>query len=205
VKLVVGLGNPGAAYAGSPHNAGFEVADALAQRAGVAFRESKRFRAALARGELAGEPVVLMKPLTYMNASGEAVGDWLRWHRMTVADLVVLYDDVDLEPGRLRIRARGGSGGHKGLASVIQHAGADAFVRVRLGVGRGDGEREDVIAHVLRPLTGARREAAAAMVGEAADAVEMILRQGVDRAMNRFNTVASTDEKTESTKQECGH
>lgn len=203
MKLVVGLGNPGAAYAGSPHNAGFEVVDKLAQRAGAGWRENKRFRAALAKGELAGEPVVLMKPLTFMNASGEAVGAWLRWHRMTATDLVVLLDDVDLEPGRLRIRARGGSGGHKGLASVIQHAGSDAFVRVRLGVGRGDGEREDVIAHVLRPLTGARRETASAMVEEAADAVEMILRQGVDRAMNRFNTVAGTAEKTESKKQEC--
>ncbi len=177
----------------------------LAQRAGVAFRESGRFRAALAKGELAGETVVLMKPLTFMNASGEAVGAWLRWHRMTADDLVVLLDDVDLEPGRLRIRARGGSGGHKGLASVIQHAGSDAFVRVRLGVGRGDVAREDVVAHVLRPLTGARRETASAMVMEAADAVEMILRQGVDRAMNRFNTVAGAAEKTESKEQECGH
>lgn len=205
MKLVVGLGNPGAAYAGSPHNAGFAVVDVLARRAGAGFRESGRFRAALAKGELAGEPVVLMKPLTFMNASGEAVGAWLRWHRMTEADLLVLLDDVDLEPGRLRIRARGGSGGHKGLASVIQHTGSDVFVRVRLGVGRGDGEREDVIAHVLRPLTGVQRETAAATVAEAADAVEMILRQGVDRAMNRYNTVAGADEKTESKKQESGH
>ncbi len=205
MKLVVGLGNPGAAYAGSPHNVGFEVVDRLAQRAGMDVRESRRFRAALAKGELAGEAVVLMKPLTFMNASGEAVGAWLRWRRMTAADLVVLLDDVDLEPGRLRIRARGGSGGHKGLASVIQHTGSDAFVRVRLGVGRGDDEREDVVAHVLRPLTGTRRETVSAMVDEAADAVEMILKQGVDRAMNRFNTVADAVEKTESKKQECGH
>ncbi len=205
MKLVVGLGNSGQGYAGSPHNVGFEVVEKLAQRAGLAFRESRRFRAALAKGELAGDAVVLMKPLTFMNASGEAVGAWLRWHRMTAADLVVLLDDVDLEPGRLRIRARGGSGGHKGLASVIEHTGSDAFVRVRLGVGRGEGEREDVIAHVLRPLTGTRRETASAMVMEAADAVELILRQGVDRAMNRFNTVANVDETAESKKQESGH
>jgi len=201
VKLVVGLGNPGAAYAGSPHNAGFDVVDVLATRIGVAFRENKRFRAALAKGTLAGEAVVLMKPLTFMNASGEAVGAWLRWHRMSAADLMVVLDDVDLEPGRLRIRAKGGTGGHKGLASVIQHVGADAFARVRLGVGRGAGD-EDVVAHVLRPMTGARREASLGLAIVAADAVEMILTQGVDRAMNRYNVVSGPDEKTECKEQE---
>jgi PTH1 family peptidyl-tRNA hydrolase len=194
VKLLVGLGNPGTEYAGSPHNAGFEVVDELADRAGMVFRSSTRFRADVAKGELAGMPVVLMKPLTFMNASGEAVGAWLRWHRLSVSDVVVLLDDVDLELGRLRIRAKGGSGGHKGLASVIQHTGSDQIVRVRLGVGRGHDENEDVVAHVLRPLKGERRKAASVMVVTAADAVEAILRQGVDRAMNRFNAVAGKTE-----------
>jgi peptidyl-tRNA hydrolase, PTH1 family len=198
VKLVVGLGNPGAAYEGSPHNVGFAAADVLAQRMGASFRESSRFRAAVAKGVLAGEPVAVMKPLTFMNASGEAVGAWMRWNRLTVADLVVVLDDVDLELGRLRIRQRGGSGGHKGLASVVLHAGSDAFVRVRLGVGRGmTAPGEDVVAHVLRPFRGAQLETATAMAGRAADAVEAMIEFGVERAMNRYNTVAAAGEKTE--------
>jgi PTH1 family peptidyl-tRNA hydrolase len=196
VKLVVGLGNPGAEYEGSPHNAGFAVVDELARRAGAGFRGSSRFRAAVARGALAGEPVALMKPLTFMNASGEAVGTWLRWHRMDVSDLVVVVDDADLEPGRLRIRLKGSSGGHKGLESVILHAGTDVFVRVRIGVGRGAGD-QDMISHVLRPLGGEERERAAEAVARAAEAVEAILKLGVERAMSRYNAVAGTDEKAE--------
>lgn len=196
MKLVVGLGNPGAAYEGSPHNAGFAVADALARRAGVIFRESPRFRSAVAKGELADEPVTLMKPLTYMNASGEAVGAWLRWHRAVVSDLIVVVDDADLGPGWLRIRSKGSSGGHRGLDSIILHTGSDAFVRVRIGVGHGAGDR-DMISHVLSPLAGLERERAAAAVGRAAEAVEAILKWGVERAMNRYNAAPGTDEKTE--------
>ncbi len=192
---MVGLGNPGAAYDGSPHNAGFAAVDELARRAAVRFRENPRFRAAVAKGELAGTPVTLMKPQTFMNASGEAVGAWLRWHRVEVSDLVVVLDDADLEPGRLRIRTKGSSGGHKGLASVILHTGSDAFIRVRIGVGHGAGD-QDMIAHVLRPLSGEGREQAQAAADRAAEAVESILTWGVERAMTRFNAAPGTDERT---------
>lgn len=196
MKLLAGLGNPGAEYAGSPHNAGFAVVEELARRAGAVFRMSSRFRAAVAKGTLAGESVTLMKPLTYMNASGEAVASWLRWHRLDVSDLMVMSDDADLEPGRLRIRAKGSSGGHKGLESVILHTGSDAFVRVRIGVGRGSAG-QDMISHVLRPLTGAEQEQMASSSVRAAEAVEAILRWGVERAMSRYNSVVGMGEKTE--------
>lgn len=205
MKLIVGLGNPGTAYVGSPHNAGFEAVDQLAERFGCEFQGSRKFKSDLAKVDVNGDAVTLMKPLTFMNLSGEAVGPWLRWHRLGVDALVVLLDDVDLPLGRLRIRPKGGSGGHNGLTSVIQHVGSNAFVRVRLGVGRGEGEQDDVIKHVLRPLTGPRREAASLMVERAADAVAMILGDGVERAMNRFNAIAGGADKTESQKQESGH
>lgn len=201
MKLLVGLGNPGATYERSPHNAGFEVMDALAAKANLSFRENRRFRSALAKGTLAGNDVVFMKPLTFMNASGEAVGHWMRWHRLDASDLVVVYDDADLELGRLRIRKQGSSGGHNGLTSVIQHVASDQFVRIRIGIGRGTGDR-DMISHVLRPLSGQDGILLQGGVERAVEAVQEILRRGVDQAMNRFNAAPQMDDKAESKKQE---
>lgn len=191
---MAGLGNPGAEYAGSPHNAGFDVVDELSRRMACTFRDQSRFRAALAKGELVDESVVLMKPLTYMNASGEAVGTWMRWHRLDETSLIVVLDDADLELGRLRIRTKGSCGGHKGLASVIQHMGTDAFTRIRIGVGHGSGG-QNMISHVLRPLSGEDREGVSAAVVRAAEAVEEILMRGAERAMNRFNASPEVNEK----------
>ena len=188
VKLVVGLGNPGKKYEGTPHNVGFTAVEGLAQQCGCRFRRSLRFRAHTAKATIGSEAVLLVKPQTFMNLSGEAVGGLLRYHKATPADVIVLLDDVDLEVGRIRIRPQGGSGGHKGLASIIQHIGTGDFVRIRMGVGRGAGTA-DVVSHVLSPIASAQRDRVGSMTGRAADAVREILELGVDSAMNHFNSV----------------
>ena len=186
MKVIVGLGNPGRQYARTPHNVGFMVADAVAERLSATFRGSLRFDAQLAEGTWGGERLLLVKPQTYMNNSGTAVATVLRYRGVEPANLVVVLDDADLPAGRLRIRAAGSSGGHRGLASVIDHVGTDAFPRVRIGIGRapaGGG----LVDQVLRSLSEAERESLEPIVGRAADAALCIVDSGVDAAMNRFN------------------
>lgn len=193
--LIAGLGNPGRRYEGTPHNVGFDVLDELAQRLGVSFRDASRFRSLVASGvDLEGQQVVLLKPMTFMNASGEAIGRWMRYYKVALAQLVIVYDDADLPLGRIRIRPSGGSGGHNGLRSVIQHAGDEGFVRVRLGIGRRN-EAGSMIAHVLQPFGGQDRVVVEAMVKRAADAVACMAAQGTEQAMNRFNQAVLQDEQ----------
>jgi len=187
VKVVVGLGNPGKQYVGTPHNVGFAAVERLAERFGCQFKKRLRFKAEVAKTTIGTEAVVLVKPQTFMNLSGDAVGSVLRYHKVPEADLIVLLDDVDLELGRIRIRPGGGSGGHKGLTSVMQHVGSGDFVRIRMGVGRGVGET-DVVSHVLSPFASAHRDCVGRMIERIADAVSDILESGVDSAMNRFNS-----------------
>ena len=189
VKVVVGLGNPGKKYDGTPHNVGFSAVERLAERSDCQFRSGTRFKAEVAKTTMGSEAVMLVKPQTFMNLSGDAVGALLRYHKVPAANLIVVLDDVDLELGRIRIRPSGGSGGHKGLTSVIQHVGTGEFVRIRMGVGRGIGTA-DVVSHVLSPFASAHRDSVGSMIERAADAVCEILESGVDSAMNRFNSVA---------------
>lgn len=186
MKVVVGLGNPGREYQHTRHNAGFEVVDVLAERHGGAFRESLRFHAAIAEVRIGSEPVLLVKPLTFMNSSGEAVAQILRKRGLGPEALVVVVDDVDLELGRLRIREKGSPGGHNGLKSVQACLGSDAYVRVRVGVGRPRDGRE-MVGHVLSRYAPDEREAAEAVILRAADAVEVMLGEGLAKAMNGFN------------------
>lgn len=186
--MVVGLGNPGEDYVSTRHNAGFEVVERLARRAGVSWRRSRQAVALCAAADLPGAGrVLLVKPLTYMNASGEAVAALARWHRLRPADIAVVYDDVDLPLGAVRVRARGGSGGHRGMASVIEHLGDEGIPRVRVGIGRGRGDR-DTVAHVLSRFEDDERPVAEAAMDRAAAAVTALLTRGVERAMNEFNT-----------------
>lgn len=189
MKIVVGLGNPGLKYAGTPHNVGFEAIDLLAERCGSQFKSSTRFRALVAEAAIGGGRIMLVKPQTFMNLSGEAVGALMRFYKVDAANLIVLFDDVDLEVGRLRIRPTGGTGGHKGVASIIQHVGTEKFVRVRMGVGRGIGAG-DVVSHVLRKFAACHRESVDGMIERAVDAVYTILESGVEVAMNSFNSTA---------------
>lgn len=184
--VVVGLGNPGRQYADTPHNAGFRVVDAVARRTGAAWHESRRFSARTVKTELDGCRILLVQPLTFMNASGVAVGAILRCNGAAPSDMIVVLDDADLEAGLLRIRKKGGSGGHRGLQSILETVGSDAFTRVRVGIGRDPG-REDLVGHVLRPVSGAARELFDGTVERAAEAVCCIVREGIDAAMNRFN------------------
>jgi PTH1 family peptidyl-tRNA hydrolase len=186
VNLVVGLGNPGRQYVRTPHNAGFRVVDELARRLGGTLRESGRFEAAVLKTDLEGKRVVLAQPLTFMNNSGAAVGAILRCNGIAPSDMIVVLDDADLEAGVLRLRPKGGSGGHRGLQSILETVGTDAFVRVRVGIGRDPG-RENLVSHVLRPLSGEAKDVFDQAVAKAADAVACILREGADAAMNRFN------------------
>jgi peptidyl-tRNA hydrolase, PTH1 family len=186
VKVIVGLGNPGKRYADTPHNVGFDVADELADRFQARFRRSLRFKARIAQGTHGRETLLLVKPQTYMNNSGEAVGAVVRYRKLEVSDTVVIVDDADLGLGRLRIRPGGGSGGHRGLQSIIRHLGSDTFARVRVGIGRRR-PGEQLTAHVLSPFAKQEREQVARTVQRAADAVQLLLEEGVDAAMNDFN------------------
>jgi len=183
--LIVGLGNPGVEYASTPHNLGFLAVDRLAELVGtrVVRPEAKSL---LGLGTLAGLPVALAKPQTFMNASGLAVRELLERFELAPERLIVLVDDVALPWGMLRIRTSGTAGGHNGLASIIGALGSSNFIRVRMGIGP-DEPVADLAAYVLRPMRKAELERAAASVEAAAEAVRMILTEGVGRAMARFN------------------
>ena len=185
MKVIAGLGNPGAGYVNTPHNVGFEVVDLLAARLGATWKGSSGFKALLARVHQTRGPLLLAKAQTYMNLSGTSIAPLLRYFDGAPAELAVVLDDADLPLGRLRIRASGGSGGHRGLASIIEALGTGEFVRVRLGVGREDSG--DLVDHVLRKFSPDDEVTAKTMVCAAADAVECLLTEGLDEAMNRFN------------------
>ena len=186
LKIVAGLGNPGTAYARTPHNAGFGVLDLLADRLQGAWREQARMKACLARVRAEGAELLLAKPQTFMNLSGESVGALLRYYNVAPADLVVVADDADLPAGRVRVRPEGGAGGHRGLLSVIDACGTEAFARVRVGIGRG-ATGEALIEHVLGRLAPGEEAAVQQAMSVAAEAVLCLVAQGVDAAMNRFN------------------
>ena len=192
MKVIVGLGNPGRRYRSTPHSVGFEVLDELAERLGVRLRSNFRFNARLSRAVVDGNDLLLMKPQTYMNNSGTAVAAVLRYHRLETSDMIVVVDDADLELGRLRIRAKGSSGGHKGLGSVAEAAGGGNFIRVRLGIGRGNAE-QDLVTRVLSRFASEERAKMDDTVKRAADAVLAIVRNGLDRAMNEFNKEADVE------------
>ncbi len=185
MRLIVGLGNPGPEYAWTPHNLGFLVVDRLAE-AGRIRVERPEAKAYIGRGQLVGQQVLLAKPQTSMNVSGLAVRELLRRFECDPAEMIAIYDDVALPWGYLRIRERGSAGGHKGLRSLIGALGSDEFVRVRLGV-EPEHPVGDLAAYVLSPMSQDELEIAAEMVEQAAEAVQVILAEGVERAMNRFN------------------
>jgi PTH1 family peptidyl-tRNA hydrolase len=182
VKLIVGLGNPGAKYGGTRHNIGFAVADELARRAGAGF-ETAPAEALMARWRQQDSLVV--KPLTFMNLSGQAVGGLLRYFKIDPVDLLVIADEVQLPLARLRARPRGSAGGHNGLKSIIAHVGEE-FSRLRIGVGRGD-MRRDLADHVLSSFDIDERDEVERMTARAADAAEMFISSGIAAVMNGFN------------------
>ena len=184
--LLVGLGNPGTQYENTRHNVGFLVADELAERQNAPIQRLK-FKALTNLLTISGEKVLVMKPVTYMNLSGEAVRQAVDFYKIPPERVLVVSDDTALAVGRLRIRKGGSAGGHNGLKNIIQHLGTDQFPRVRVGVGEKPHPDYDMADWVLGKLQGEDKKVIDGAVKRAADAVECLLKEGPDRAMNRFN------------------
>lgn len=185
MKLIAGLGNPGKEYEGTRHNAGFMALDALADRMGVSV-ETKKFKGLLGQGFLAGEKVLLVKPQTYMNLSGECLRAVMDFYKIEPEDVLVLFDDVSLDVGQLRIRKKGSAGGHNGIKSIIAHLGTMDFPRVKIGVGEKP-TKMDLADYVLGHFPAEERRTMTEAAKEAAKAVECILADGADAAMNVYN------------------
>ena len=185
MKLVAGLGNPGGQYRGTRHNVGFEVVDLLARRHGLAF-ESAPADAVLAKWRTNGEVVLVAKALTFMNLSGPAIAELVRYYRVSLADLLIVSDDVNLPLGRLRLRPGGSEGGHNGLRSVADALGTVDYPRLRIGVGRGDAQR-DLADHVLARFENDELSGIEGAIARAADAVEAWIQQGFEAVMNAYN------------------
>jgi peptidyl-tRNA hydrolase, PTH1 family len=185
MRLIVGLGNPDPEYQWTPHNLGFMAVDELANRGSIRV-ERPEGKALVGRGKLAGEEVVLAKPQTYMNLSGTSVRELLAKYELDIGDLLVMWDEAQLPLGVIRIQPDGSAGSHNGAKSVIGSLGTQSFARLRLGCAP-DHPLSSRKEYVLRPMKKAELEVAAEMIGEAGDAVEMMLAQGIDAAMTKYN------------------
>ena len=183
--MIVGLGNPGRKYAANRHNVGFHCLDALAEAHGLTF-DKKQGKSELAMGRVAGQRAILVKPQTYVNSSGEAVGAVARFYKVSPGDVIVIYDDLDLPQGTIRLRPRGSSGGHNGIKSIIDHLGTQAFPRVRVGIGRPPGRMEPK-DYVLQDMGDEERERMQDVCTRVVSALEMTIREGIRAAMNQYN------------------
>lgn len=193
MKLIVGLGNPGRAYALSRHNIGFRCINHLARRYSIPLRHNQ-CRAQTGKGEIAGVPVLLAKPKTFVNLSGEAISRLMQKHPISVEDVIVIHDDLDLPLGRLRIRKGGSSGGHKGINSIIAAIGSKDFYRIKVGIGRPVGpdgmpttDEKIIVDYVLGNFTPEEEKALKPVIDRVAEAIECLLTEGLNAAMNRFN------------------
>ncbi len=183
--IIAGLGNPGSQYENTRHNAGFRVMDILADRMGILIEE-KKHKALCGRGVLEGQKVILLKPQTFMNASGESIRAAADFYKAEPEEVLVVYDDISLEPGQLRIRAKGSAGGHNGMKNIIAHLGTQEFPRVKVGIGEKP-KGMDLADYVLSRFSKGEQELMDQAFKEAADAVAVILGQGIEPAMNQFN------------------
>ena len=185
--LVAGLGNPGAQYAQTRHNAGFLVVEHLAETRRGSWTEERKFRSRVARVEVGGRKVFLCQPLTFMNLSGEAVASLAEYYKIPPDQVLVVVDDADLPFGQIRLRASGSSGGHHGLESVEQQLGSREYPRLRVGIGRTDRNLREITSHVLGRFTPAEGDLLGKVLGRAALQVECFITQGVMKAMSQFN------------------
>lgn len=191
MKILCGLGNPGTEYEKTRHNVGFMVCDILSARHGISF-SSKKFSGWFAGGTIFGEKILLLKPLTYMNRSGQSVGPAVHFYKLLTSDLVVIHDDVDLALGRVKIKVGGGTAGHKGLRSLVDSLADENFIRIRVGVGRPADSRMDIADFVLSKLSSGEETLFRSSLDQACDAVEAVIKDGPISAMNEFNRI--TDE-----------
>ena len=195
MRLIVGLGNPGRRYRDTPHNAGFLVCDRFAEGHHMG-EASTKFQGSFRRGRFGRHDVALLKPETYMNLSGESVAEAVRYLPIEGEDVILVFDDMDLPSGRIRIRPGGGAGGHNGIQSVIDHLGTRDFPRVRVGVGRPP-QKGGAVRHLLGKLLSENRKTFLDTVDLAVAALDTVLEEGVDEAMNRYNGVWVIDPKEE--------
>lgn len=185
MKIIVGLGNPTNEYKDTRHNAGFMAIDAIADRHNISV-DTKKHKALIGKGIIEGEKVILAKPQTYMNLSGESVREIIDFYKCDACDLIILYDDIYLDVGKLRIRKKGSAGGHNGVKNIILHTGTDVFDRIRIGVGKKP-DKYDLVDYVLGHFSNEDKVLMAGGAKDACDAVECIIRDGADKAMNKFN------------------
>ena len=183
--LIAGLGNPGPDYRDNRHNIGFMVVDTLAKTSSISIRRVQ-FRALTGKGTLAGEPAILAKPQTYMNDSGQAVAPLMRFYKIPHERLLVVHDDLDLPFGTLRLRPSGGTGGQRGMESIVSQLGTRQFARLRVGIGRPPG-RMDPRDYVLHPFEGSEQEMLSEICQTAVEAIHLFIKDGIEKAMNEFN------------------
>jgi peptidyl-tRNA hydrolase, PTH1 family len=187
--LLVGLGNPGAKYDRTRHNIGFDLIDLLAKRWQINLCEQRRFQGMVGEGlAVAGQKVRLLKPLTFMNNSGQSIRAVMDWYKLTPQEVFVIYDEKDLPVGRLRLRLNGSAGGHNGMKSAIAHLGTQDFPRLRIGIGSPSTAQKETISHVLGRFAPDEQKAIAEVLELSADAIEVMLRHGLEKAMNTYNS-----------------
>ena len=191
--IIAGLGNPGAQYAGTRHNVGFACIDELADQYNISVDTSKH-KGLIGKGVIEGQKVILVKPMTYMNNSGECIREVMDYYKADIDDLIVIFDDISLEPGRLRLRPKGSAGGHNGLKNIIAHLGTDGFARIKMGVGNKP-EGYDLADYVLGHFTGGERKIMDECIAAAVEAAVTMMEKGPDEAMNRFNGKRAGGEK----------
>lgn len=184
--IIVGLGNPDGKYAGTRHNIGFDVITYLSDKYNISLSKTG-FKSKLGQGFIDGEKVLLMKPQTYMNLSGEAVGEAVNFYKVDVAtELIIIQDDIDLEPGNIRIRSKGSAGGHNGIKSIISHVGGNEFIRIKIGVG-GKPQGRDLADHVLSGFDRDTEPLIRKVIEKAGEAIVISMKDGAEAAMNKYN------------------
>ena len=191
MRLIAGLGNPGRNYRWTRHNMGFLLLEELAGKHAIELNK-KGLKAVYGRGRIGNVDAVLAEPQTFMNLSGEAVGGLLRFFKIPPEDLIVIHDDLDLPFGTIRIRLRGGHGGHKGIQSILQHVGSDEFIRLKVGIGRPENPGQDPADFVLEPMGSDKKQELKEILSRGAEAAEVILLEGPQEAMNRYHKDVST-------------
>lgn len=184
--IIAGLGNPGRKYVGTRHNMGFEALDAVASKYKIDIKKAK-FNAIYGEGNIEGEKVVLVKPQTFMNLSGESIREFKSWYKVENSQIIIIYDDVSLPVGKMRIRAKGSAGGHNGMKSIIYQLGSEDFPRIKIGVGSPENPDYDLADYVLGKFSKAEVKELVQMAINTADAVGEIIKTGIEKAMSSFN------------------
>ncbi|HEY5560555.1 MAG TPA: aminoacyl-tRNA hydrolase [Clostridiaceae bacterium] len=182
--LIVGLGNPGDEYKGTRHNAGYDVIDLIASKYNISINRIK-FKGVYGEGSIENNKIILIKPITYMNLSGECISEWVNFYKIPISNIIIIYDDISLEMGRLRIRSEGSAGGHNGIKNIIERLGVQVFNRIRIGVGAPKGE---LVSYVLGKFSRDEKELISKTYKAAGEAVEIVLSKGTYVAMNSFNS-----------------